>query len=272
MPYAKIEGDFEMYYDIDDFTEPWKSPETVVLHHGNCKSSRFWYAWVPLLARHYRVVRLDARGFGQSSVPPPGSSWSLSGFATDLKRLLDYLELDRVHLVGETVGGAISMQFAYEHPERLLSLTLCSSPFRFTAHYYPESARKQEKVGVLAWARESMARRLDASQVDPAFVEWYASEMGKTSQWVAVETHRVLAGNDLSDIMRQIKVPTLILSAENRPGYTPELVEEMHQLIPHSEQVIFPGVTGFVQHIRPEKCVEVFLAFLSRLASGKAER
>ena len=68
MPFAKTSDDLEMYYEVDDFTDPWTKPETIVLHHGNCKSTRFWYRWVPILARHYKVVRLDARGLGRSSV------------------------------------------------------------------------------------------------------------------------------------------------------------------------------------------------------------
>ncbi|MFH1485652.1 MAG: alpha/beta hydrolase [Chloroflexota bacterium] len=265
MPWANLEDNFNMYYDVDDFTDPWKQPEAVILHHGNSKSSRFWYGWVPLLARHYKVVRLDARGFGQSTVPPPGYQWSVSGFARDLKLLLDYLKLSRVHVVGETMGGTIAMQFAYEYPERLQSLTVCSSPFRFTDSYYREGSQQREKRGGLAWVRETMRRRLDPSQVAPAFVEWYANEMAKTSQRVPPETLRTLAGNDLSDILRQIRVPTLILSAENRPGYSPDYVREMQQLIPNSELVVFQGVSGFVQHSHPERCVEALLAFLGKL-------
>jgi 3-oxoadipate enol-lactonase len=265
MPFAKIAGDLDMYYEVDDFTDPWKKPETIVLHHGNCKSTRFWYAWVPILARHYRVVRLDARGLGRSTVPPPGYKWSLKGFAQDLKLLLDHLNLDQVHLVGETVGGTISMQFATDYPERVQSITVCSSPFRFTDPYYLDSARKAEKDGVLAWARESMKRRLDASKVGPDFVEWYANEMGKTSLRVVVETHDALVGNDLSDVLRRIKVPTLLLSAENRPGYTQGYVREMEQLIAGSKLVVFPGTFGFVHHSQPEKCAEAVLAFLRGL-------
>jgi pimeloyl-ACP methyl ester carboxylesterase len=265
MPFAKIADDLDMYYEVDDFTDPWKQPETVVLHHGNCKSTRFWHAWVPILARHYKVVRLDARGLGRSTVPPPGHKWSLKGFGQDLKRLLDHLNLDKVHLVGETVGGTISMQFATDYPERVRSLTVCSSPFRFTDPYYLDSARKAEKDGVLAWAQESMKRRLDASKVVPEFVEWYANEMGKTSLRVVVETHDALVGNDLSDVLRRIKVPTLLLSAENRPGYTQGYVREMEQLIPGSKLVVFPGTFGFVHHSQPEQCAETFLDFVRGL-------
>ena len=265
MPFAKISDDLEMYYEVDDFTDPWKKPETIVLHHGNCKSTKFWYRWVPILARHYQVVRLDARGLGRSTVPPPGYKWSLQGFAQDLGRLLDFLKLDKVHLVGETVGGTISMLFSSVHPERVRTLTVCSSPFRFTDPHYVDSARKAEKEGVLAWAKETMKRRLDPARVGPEFVNWYASEMGKTSQRVVVETHDVLVGNDLSDVLRRIKVPTLLLSAENRPGYTQGYVREMEQLIPGSKLVVFPGTFGFVHHSQPEQCAETLLAFLRGL-------
>ena len=116
MPTVNLPDNLEMYYDDDDYTDPWRTPETVVLHHGNAKNGRLWYAWVPLLARQYRVARLDARGFGRSTVPPEGYDWSLSGFAGDLLGLLDHLELDKVHLIGETVGGTVALQFALRTP------------------------------------------------------------------------------------------------------------------------------------------------------------
>ena len=72
MPTVKLDETLEMYYEDDDYTDPWRTPETIVLHHGNGKNARLWYAWVPLLARQYRVIRVDARGFGRSSVPPKG--------------------------------------------------------------------------------------------------------------------------------------------------------------------------------------------------------
>ncbi|MBI2908809.1 MAG: alpha/beta hydrolase [Chloroflexi bacterium] len=260
MAFAKIDNNLDMFYDIDDFTDPWKKPETVVLQHGNAKNSRFWYGWVPLLARHYRVVNLDARGFGQSSKPAPGYKFSLSGFARDLKLLLDFLCLDKVHLIGETAGGTIGMQFAHDYPERLLTLTVCGSPFRFPDH--GDSAVRVAQEGMLSWARETNFRRFDPN-VDPAFAEWYTNEMAKASQQVVVAVFEALAGNDLSDVSRQIKAPTLLLYPEayfRSAGYP----REMQRLIPNSELVLLEGITGVVQHSHPEKCVEVVLPFLKR--------
>lgn len=98
---ASLSTDFAMHYEDDDFTDPWRGAETVILHHGQAKNGRLWYAWVPLLAREYRVIRLDARGFGESSVPTPGYRWSLEGFAEDVLHLMDHLNIERAHFVGE---------------------------------------------------------------------------------------------------------------------------------------------------------------------------
>ncbi len=48
---------FEMHYEVDDFTDPWRRPETVLMLHGNAESGLAWNGWVPTLARRYKVVR-----------------------------------------------------------------------------------------------------------------------------------------------------------------------------------------------------------------------
>ena len=67
MPIFKVTSDLDMFYRIDDFADPWRSHETVLMLHGNAESSSAWFAWVPTLAREYRVVRPDMRGFGDST-------------------------------------------------------------------------------------------------------------------------------------------------------------------------------------------------------------
>ncbi len=80
---VRLDDGAELFYRVDDFTDPWTRPETVVLHHGIAKNHKLWYGWIPILSRYYRVVRFDMRGHGQSSVLDPGSPWSLDNFAKD---------------------------------------------------------------------------------------------------------------------------------------------------------------------------------------------
>ncbi len=63
MPTLEASAGLRLHYLVDDFTDPWTKPDTVLLLHGNAESSLAWYAWVPLLARRFRVVRPDMRGY-----------------------------------------------------------------------------------------------------------------------------------------------------------------------------------------------------------------
>src|SRR5688572_3255990 len=107
MPSIKTDDGVQLNYQIEDFREPWsrKPATTVLLHHGYCKNLEFWTPFVPGVARHYRVVRYDARGHGKSSVPPKGATWSLERLVKDVVTVLDALEIEKVHFVGFESGG-----------------------------------------------------------------------------------------------------------------------------------------------------------------------
>jgi 3-oxoadipate enol-lactonase len=262
---VRLHDGAELFYTIDDFTDPWTQPETVVLHHGMAKNHKLWYAWVPILAQHYRVVRFDMRGMGQSSVPAPGYPWSLEHFAQDLLDLLDQLELPRVHLIGETVGGSIAMRFATLHQDRLRSLAVCTSPVTFDAHH-TESAEVIEREGVAAWVERTITRRLDPQLVPPAYIRWYAAQMAATTAHVVSEFQRRAPGGDLRPLLASVQTPTLVLAAAH---FREEVLGDFRgvaDLFPNGRSVVFPGVTGFVQHILPVPCARAWLDFAASLA------
>src|SRR5258708_4348888 len=66
MPTFRPSPDLEMHYEVDDFTDPWRKPETILLLHGNSESGLAWWAWVPHLARQNMANRLG------SAFPPEG--------------------------------------------------------------------------------------------------------------------------------------------------------------------------------------------------------
>ncbi len=69
-------NNYTMHYQVDDFTDPWTTPETLWIQHGFGRNLNFWYQWIPLLAGQYRVLRRDMRGHGQSADPGPDYVWS----------------------------------------------------------------------------------------------------------------------------------------------------------------------------------------------------
>ncbi|MBW1690040.1 MAG: alpha/beta fold hydrolase [Deltaproteobacteria bacterium] len=95
MPFVTID-DCEIYYDMADFTKPWlESRDIIVLHHGLCRSSTVWFAWVPILSPHFPVLRIDARGCGRSSKPEQDLEPLLEAFTGDVFKILDALEMER---------------------------------------------------------------------------------------------------------------------------------------------------------------------------------
>ena len=264
MPFAHLPGDLDMHYQIDDFTDPWAPAETVILHHGNAKNLKLWYAWVPLLARHFRVVRLDARGFGASSAPKPGYPWSLENFADDVKNLMDELNIDKAHWVGDTVGGTIGLQFAQRYPQRLHTLTTCCSPFKFRGKStYPAFYKLMSEQGVEAWVRASSDNRLESGKANPEHREWYIREMCRTQLRVVQETFKFLADVDLTAVLPQISAPTMVMVAEHGSSNIPDRAQNMADLIPNGKLMVVPGSSGFVHHSAPETCAALWREFVA---------
>ena len=101
--FAASDG-LSLAYYIDDFTDPWKNAPMLLLLHAAMGSARRYFAWVPHLARDYRVVRLDLRGHGRSQAPPAEQKLTLDRLVLDVAELLDHLGVAQAHLVGNSAG------------------------------------------------------------------------------------------------------------------------------------------------------------------------
>src|SRR4051812_39092636 len=112
---------------IDDFTNPWEHAPTVLLLHAAMGSARRYFGWIPYLARHYRVVRLDLRGHGSSEVPPMEAPLTLERLVADVGDLLDHIGCPAAHVVGNSAGGYLGQQLAMTQPARVQSLCLFGS-------------------------------------------------------------------------------------------------------------------------------------------------
>lgn len=95
---------------------------TVVLLHGGLGDSGLWEPVVPLLAERFRTIRTDFRFFGRSA--GPAAPFSLRA---DTLGVLDALGLDRVALVGLSLGGAVALDLALDHPERVRAVAAVAS-------------------------------------------------------------------------------------------------------------------------------------------------
>lgn len=119
MKFLELHGDRFAYRDAGS------GDEALLLIHGMAGSSETWRGVIPQLAKKYRVIAPDLLGHGQSA--KPRSDYSLGAFAVWLRDLLDELGISRATVVGQSLGGGVAMQFAYQHPDYCQRLVLISS-------------------------------------------------------------------------------------------------------------------------------------------------
>ena len=115
-----LHGHRVAYREAGDPTLP-----VLLLIHGITSSSATWDPVIPALAEHAHVIAPDLLGHGDSD--KPRGDYSLGAFAGTLRDLLHHLGLERVTVVGHSLGGGVAMQFAYQHPEHMERLVLVSS-------------------------------------------------------------------------------------------------------------------------------------------------
>lgn len=124
----------DLYYEVHGQGSP------IVLLHSGGADLRDWQLITPQLAQTYKVIAFDGQGAGLS--PPLHKP---ANFAEDLKNLLNHLNLDRVVLVGHSIGGQIATDFALAYPDRVSKLVLVA-PGLSGHRFSPEIEQKFAQV------------------------------------------------------------------------------------------------------------------------------
>jgi len=265
MPTLKSPG-FDLHYEVDDFTDPWTKPDTILLLHGNSESSAAWYGWVPLLARRFRVVRPDMRGHGRSTVMARNFPWTLDVIIDDYIRLMDTLGVDRFHLVGAKIGGTIARAFAARRASRVRTLTVVGTPPPFreeAAARIPAWTRDLAENGVEPWARRTMTGRL-GNKFPPEGVEWWTQFMGRTSRETQIGFVATIACADIRADIPKIPCPTLVITTEGSGLASVEQNREWQQQIPNSRLLVLPGDSYHVAASDAELCAKATLDFIAQ--------
>ncbi|MGW8885220.1 alpha/beta fold hydrolase [Streptomyces sp. NPDC055749] len=123
-------GDVRLAYRT--WGDPFGSP--VVLLHGLGGSAANWEALGSLLGAEWRVYALDLRGHGESDWP---DEYAFEQMSEDVLGFLDECELDRVGLVGHSMGGVVAQLLAHEHSDRVERLVLVETPAPFPGEENP---------------------------------------------------------------------------------------------------------------------------------------
>ena len=245
----------------------------VFLLHGLGASSYSWRHVWPELAKSHCVHSIDWPGCGRSD-KPMDFDYSPDGYTRTLLALMDRLEARQAHLVGNSMGGVVSLFTALRHPERIASLTLVGTPT------YPESrpgdlwALRWPVVGRLlewslgAWTVRWAARQtfIDRSVITAELVREYSAALrspgGRRAVAGFIRNAIPADSQALIDSYPTMAHRTLILWGEKDCLVKRPSVERLASELPHSRLVMLAGCGHAPQEERPEDFNRALLEFL----------
>jgi len=249
-------------YCIDDFTDPWNKAPVLLLLHAAMGSARRYYAWVPPLSRHYRVVRMDLRGHGSSEIPPADRELTLDRLVRDVAELMDHLDCPSAHIVGNSAGGYLGQQLAMNQGERVRSLMLFGSTPGLKHSQAPSWIPQIQQKGLRAFLAETIRDRLP-EDADPGLVTWFLDEAGRNDPAYIGKFVLLMASYDWSGEVQKIRCPTLVVIPGGETVGSITNYEPFRKL-PDVEMRVYDGLPHNICDAVPDRCAEDVRDFLRR--------
>ena len=254
----------QLTYYVDDFTDPWKKAPMLLLLHAAMGSGRRYFAWIPPLSQHYRVVRMDLRGHGNSPVPPRGDELTLDRLVADVAELMDHIDCPSAHIVGNSAGGYLGQQLAMNHGERVRSLMLFGSTPGLKNSQAPSWIPQIQAKGLRAFLAETIADRLPLDKVDPGLVEWFLDEAAKNDPAYIGKFVLLMARYDWSDQLDRITCPTLVVVPGAEPIGSTANYEPFRRHIKDVEMRVYESAPHNICDAFPDRCTGDVIDFLGR--------
>ena len=242
------------YWDTGGAGEP------IVLLHPASGSALIWLYQQPVFARAgYRVIAYSRRNYYNSDLAPGDNPGTAS---EDLQNLIEFLRLEKFHLVSSAAGGSVAADYALSHPERLLSLTVSSNNLAAANGYIAEAAAKiriKEWDDLPRWFRELGPSYRAAN---PAGVQkWielnHKSETGKGARQKLVN---VVSPEKLETL----RVRTLLMTGAADMFTSPSIMRMIARHVPDNEVVIAPECGHSIYWEQPEFFNRTVLGFIGR--------
>lgn len=265
MPKIKI-NDIEMYYEVHGQGQP------LVLIAGFSADHTVWQSVINEFAKQYQIIVFDNRGAGQTDVPE--GPYSIDQLAGDVAALCQALHIEKAHFVGNSMGGYILQTLAYRYSHLIKSAVICNSTFvAHTCFRYFMTAQLE-----LRQANAPMAALIKASCCW-GFSYQFLSQPGMLESLIdwglnnphpfSIEGHKAQRAAidqfDSRNWVLKIKVPTLVIGADQDLIFSELLIKALANQIPNAQYYCFKQC-GHMPHVKyPQEFVDVIKNFIKEI-------
>ena len=241
-------NDLHMYYEVYGEGSP-----LVLLHGGMLTIELDFAALLPALAARHTVIAVEMQGHGRTA--DTGRPIALAALASDVVGLLDHLGIERAHVLGHSLGGAVALELALSHPDRVRSIVPISISVRPDGTHEEITDPSKHATSTRMPTAQDFADMTEAyKRLSPHpehFDDFLAMLSGVASQlegWSDEQLARVAA-------------PTLLMIGDN-DFTTVEHGALMLRLIPGAQLAVLPGTTHMTITRRADLVLPMLTAFL----------
>ncbi|MFW9826088.1 MAG: alpha/beta fold hydrolase [Candidatus Thorarchaeota archaeon] len=244
--FAEVNG-IKICYEILGQGEP------VLLVHGLGSKKESWIAQFKPLSEYFKVIRFDNRGAGKSDRPK--GEYTMELFADDIAGLMDFIEIDKAHIIGWSLGGMIVQNFVIKYPERVNKMVLINTNYGTPDESGAEVYKNMRIAGLKAKEKDpekafwnsiradyyiKFRQQLEADPSKKWYGLWSAEDLIKETminpptiedievQAKAVSTHHTL------ERLNEIKNDSLLITSTHDRVMPVSVMKEMHERIPNS--------------------------------------
>jgi proline-specific peptidase len=256
------------------FYEIYGKGPPIILLHGFAMYKEFWIGQIHELSKHFKLITMDNRSCGKSNHPI--ESYEMDDLVEDVRGIMDFLKIQKAHLIGHSLGGMVAQNFALKYPHRLDKLVLIATLPKFPGGDTSglEMYRNSQISGYKAKLKDPESAFYDkmkqrftrnffkSMEKNPKykFHEIFSTEdlmkmeknYGTSNERDITNLSNAIAKHNTLNRLNNIKSKTLILVGQ-KDRMTPVVSsEEMHSKISNSELKIFKGGHFFPLEEAPE--------------------
>ncbi len=239
-----------------------KGKEALVFVHGWTCNLTFWKANLPAFADQTRVIAIDLPGHGQSDKPQ--ITYSMEMFAQAINAVLEDAKVERVTLVGHSMGTPVIRQFYRKYPAKTRALVIVDGSLK----PFGDKAAMEKFLGPFRGpnykqAAEGMISSMVAPVKDKTNQAEIKAAMLSAPQHVMVGAFDGMLDDSIWKTQDKINVPTLAIMAAN-PGWNAEYEKFVRELVPGIDFQVWPDVSHFLMMDDPQKFNDTVLVFLKK--------